>query len=195
MAYIRESPTWRRRRRRRHQITLVVILALLIGAGVVAAGYYTGRLGTPSDDVAVRPPVSCPPASRRPARPTATLSPSRVRVNVYNTTDVNGLAARVAAALRQRSFRVGAVANDPRGTHPTGTAVVRHGSRGTAAARLVASQVPRAALQRDRRRGATVDLVLGRGFKALAPVTRPSATPRPATCTPAPRPAATTPKR
>jgi hypothetical protein len=195
MAYIREAPTWRRRRRRRHQITLVAVLLLLLGAGVVGAGYYTGRLGAPADKVTVRPQTACPTATARPARPAATLSPSRVRVNVYNTTTVNGLAARVAAQLRQRSFRVGAVANDPRGTHPSGTAVVRHGTKGTAAARLVASQVPRSTLQRDRRRSATVDLVLGRSFRALAPPARPSATPRPTACTPTASPAATTPKR
>jgi hypothetical protein len=196
MAYIREAPTWRRRRRRRHQITLVAILLLLLGAGVVAAGYYTGRLGAPADNVTVRPQTACPTATARPARPAPTLSPSRVRVNVYNTTTVNGLAARVAGQLRQRSFRVGAVANDPRDTHPSGTAVVRHGSKGTAAARLVASHVPRSTLQRDRRSSATVDLVLGRGFRALAPPPRPSAaTPRPTACTPSARPAATTRKR
>jgi hypothetical protein len=192
MAYIREAPTWRRRRHRRHQITLVAVLVLLLAAGVVAAGYYTGRLGTSSGDVAVRPQPTCPRPS---ARPTATLAPSKVRVNVYNTTTVNGLAARVAAGLRQRGFRVGAVANDPRGTHPAGTAVVRYGSKGTAAARLVAGQVPRSTVQRDRRRSATVDLVLGRGFTALAPPARRTATPTPAPCTPSPSPAATTSRR
>ena len=181
MAYIREAPTWRRRRRRRHQITLVAVLVLLLGAGVVAAGYYTGRLGAPDDNVTVRPQTACPTAPR-PVRPTATLSPSRVRVNVYNTTTVNGLAARVAASLRQRKFVIRSVANDPQDSKPAGTAVVRYGTKGAAAARLVAAQVPQAKLQRDRRRGATVDLVIGKAFRALAPVARPSATPRPTPC-------------
>jgi LytR cell envelope-related transcriptional attenuator len=195
MAYIREAPTWRRRRHRRHLITLAAVLVLLLAAGVVAAGYYTGRLGSSGDGATVRPRPSCPPASARPARPAATLSPSRVRVNVYNATTVNGLAARVATGLRQRAFRVGAVANDPRGTHPAGTAVVRYGAKGTAAARLVGNQVPRSTLQRDRRRSATVDLVLGRAFTALAPPARRSATPRATACTPSASPAATTPRR
>jgi hypothetical protein len=73
--------------------------------------------------------------------------------------------------------------------------VVRHGSKGAAAARLVASQVPRATLQRDKRRSATVDLVLGRGFRTLAPLARATATPRPTACTPATSPAATPSKR
>jgi LytR cell envelope-related transcriptional attenuator len=194
MAYLQEAPSWRRRRRRRHQIVLVLVLLLLLGAGVVAAGYYTGRLGTPTGPGAVRPRPACPTASARPStrRPTArpsrpaakppALSPSKVRVNVYNTTTINGLAARVAAALRQRKFVVRAVANDPRRSRPAGTAVVRHGTKGTAAARLVAAQVPRATLEADRRRGATVDLVLGKGFRALAPIAKPPATRRTAGC-------------
>jgi hypothetical protein len=105
-----------------------------------------------------------------------------VRVNVYNTTTVDGLAARVAAALRQRKFVVRSVANDPRGSRPAGTAVVRYGTKGTVAARLVAAQVPRATLQHDRRHGSTVDLVLGKGFRALAPVAKPPAARPAATC-------------
>lgn len=193
MAYIREAPTWRRRRHRRHMITLVLVLLLLLGAGLVAVGYYTGRLGQSSDGVTARSPVPCPTTSARPARRPAPLSPSRVRVNVYNTTTVNGLAARVAAALRQRSFVVRSVANDPRDTHPAGTAVVRYGRTGTAAARLVASQVPRATLQRDRRGNATVDLVLGTGFRALNPPPRRTTTPAAPACRPTTSPAGTAP--
>jgi LytR cell envelope-related transcriptional attenuator len=186
MSYLQEAPSWRRRRRRRHQITLVVVLLLLLGAGVVAAGYYTGRLGGPSDAGTARPQPTCRTTTPRPttraARPPA-LSPAKVRVNVYNTTTINGLAARVAASLRQRKFVIRSVANDPQDSKPAGTAVVRYGTKGAAAARLVAAQVPQAKLQRDRRRSATVDLVIGKAFRALAPVARPSATPRPRACT------------
>jgi hypothetical protein len=187
MAYLHEAPSWRRRRRRRHQITLVLVLLLLLGAGVVAAGYYTGRLGSPDEPAAVRPRAACPTASARPStrpprRTPAPPPPSKVRVNVYNTTTIDGLAARVATTLRQRAFVVRTVSNDPKRSKPTGTAVVRYGTRGTAAARVVAAQVPKATLQHDRRRSATVDLVIGKGFRALAPVTRPSASPRPSAC-------------
>jgi hypothetical protein len=186
MSYLREAPSWRRRRRRRHQITLVLVLLLLLGAGVVAAGYYTGRLGGPADSGAAPPKPTCRTATARPstrATRAPALSPTKVRVNVYNTTTIDGLAARVAASLRQRKFVIRAVANDPRDSKPAGTAVVRYGTKGTAAARLVAAQVPRATLQRDARRSATVDLVIGKAFRTLAPVVRPSATPRPTPCT------------
>jgi hypothetical protein len=179
MAYIKEPRSWRDRRRRRHRITLVAVLVLLLAAGVVGAGYYTGRLGAPQKDVRVATAPPCP----KPTRAAPVLTPAKVRVNVYNTTTIDGLAARVAATLRQRKFVIRAVANDPQDSKPAGTAVVRYGTKGTAAARLVAAQVPRATLQRDARRSATVDLVIGKAFRTLAPVVRPSATPRPTPCT------------
>ena len=184
MAYIKEPRSWRDRRRRRHRITLVAVLVLLLASGAVAAGYYTGRLGaTPDRDVRVATAPPCP----KPTRTTPALRPAQVRVNVYNTTKVNGLAARAAAGLRQRSFRIGTVANDPQDTHPTGTAVVRFGPKGTAAGRLVAQHVPRPTMRKDQRKNATVDLVLGQAFTTLGPPPR-VVTPRPSAC----RPAATT---
>ena len=165
----------------RHRITLVVVLVLLLAAGAAGVGYYTGRLGSDPQALPVRTAPACPSPTR--ARPAArALSPSKVKVNVYNTTKVDGLAARAAAALRQRSFRIGTVANDPQKSHPGGTAVVRFGTRGTASARLVARQVPQPTLKRDGRKSATVDLVLGPRFTALAPVPPPAATPRPSAC-------------
>ena len=185
MAYIKEPRSWRERRRRRHRITLVAVLVLLLAAGVVGAGYYTGRLGDPeATEVRVATAPPCP----KPTRVAPALTPAKVRVNVYNGTKVDGLARRVAAALRQRSFRIAAVANDPQKTRPEGTAVVRYGPSGTAAARLVAQHVPRPTLRKDRRKGATVDVVLGRAFTTLGPppavaTTRPPVACRPATTT------------
>jgi hypothetical protein len=183
MAYIKEPRSWRDRRRIRHRITLIIVLVLLLAAGAAGVGYYTGRLGSDPEAVPVRTAPACTtPTRAKPAAPA--LAPSKVRVNVYNTTSIDGLAARAATALRQRSFRIGTVANDPQKSRPTGIAVVRFGPRGTAAARLVARQVSRPTLQRDSRKNATVDLVLGRGYRALAPVPRPVVTPRPTACRP-----------
>jgi hypothetical protein len=181
MAYIKEPRSWRDRRRRRHRITLVAVLVLLLAAGVVGAGYYTGLLGEPqATEVRVATAPPCP----KPTRVARPLSPAKVRVNVYNTTKIDGLAARVAAGLRQRSFRIGTVANDPEKTRPGGTAVVRYGAQGTAAARLVAQHVPRPTMHKDGRKSATVDLVIGRAFTTLGPPPV-AATPRPVTCRPA----------
>ena len=180
MAYIQEAPSWRARRRRRQTITLVVVLTLLVVAGAVAYGFYSGALGGPDRvDVATLPP--CPVAS-----PTAPpLTPEKVTVNVYNATTRNGLAAKVATALDLRSFQVAAISNDPLRAKVTGVADVRYGSKGTAAAQLVAAQLTGAKLVKDKRGNAVVDLVLGAKYSGLKPIasTTPTATAAP-TCRP-----------
>jgi hypothetical protein len=114
-----------------------------------------------------------------------------VHVNVYNSTPRNGLAASVAKALGDRSFSVETVANDPLHANVSGTALVRYGTKGADAARLVSAQVPKATMKRDKRKGAEVDLVLGDAFRKLVAVSTATATsttaagPTP-TCTPAP---------
>jgi hypothetical protein len=163
-------------------VIVLLVVATGIGAYAYAQGWWFGR---PSADVAVRPLPPCPTTA-------ASLTAADVEVNVYNSTSRNGLAATVAAALVKRSFVVGTVANDPLHARVTGTALVRYGAKGAAAAKLVAAQVPEAVMRRDKRKGATVDLVLGDGFRRLSPMAVPTSTtaatavrtPTP-TCTPA----------
>ncbi|GMA86633.1 hypothetical protein GCM10025868_18830 [Angustibacter aerolatus] len=158
-----------------------MLVALLVLAGLVAAGVYTGVLGGGSDDVSVQQVPTCGPATK------AALRPRDVRLNVYNGTSRAGLAGDTAETLRSRGFAVGTVANDPKDTHPKGTAVVRYGPKGVAAAKLVAKQLPSPKPQQDKRKGGSVDLVLGAKFDRLAAAPKPtaSATPTPS-CTTAP---------
>ncbi len=144
MAYIQEASSWRTRRRRRQWITLLVVVAMLIGAGAVAYGYYSGAIGGPEEvNLAALPP--CPASS--PTRPP--LTPDKVKVNVYNGTTRNGLAAKVATALDLRTFQVGTIANDPKHAKIPGVAEIRYGAKGTAAAQLVAAQLSGAKLVKD----------------------------------------------
>ena len=142
----------------------------MLGAGLVAAALYFGLIGaSPSstDGVAPRP---CATATPLP------LVPRRVKVNVYNTTGRDGLAASTAAQLRARGFVIGEVDNDPARAKVKGTALIRHGRKGSGAAQLIAAQVPGAKLAGDKRSVPVVDLVLGTAFKALGPVPSPVAT-------------------
>jgi hypothetical protein len=187
MAYIQEASSWRTRRRRRQWITLFVVLALLIGAGAVAYGFYSGAIGAPEEvNVAALPPCPTSSATVRP------LSPEKVTVNVYNATSRNGLAAEVATALDLRTFRVANIANDPKHAKISGIAEIRYGAKGTAAARLVATQLSGAKLVKDGRRTAVVDLVLGAKYQGLKPVASTTPTPTGApTCRPVPSASAT----
>lgn len=181
MAYIQESSTWRARRRHRQWITLAVVFLLLVGAGAVAYGVWTGAIGGRNDhvDVAALPP--CPQTTRA-----VVLTPDKVVVNVYNATTREGLANNTATALGLRSFAVGKIDNDPLGETIPGVAVIRYGSKGSAAAKLVATQVSGAKFVRDKRTTAVVDLVLGEKYTSLRPLASIATTA--ATTTPTCRP-------
>jgi hypothetical protein len=170
---------------------MTVIVLLVVAVGVAAYGYRQGWLDQPPDDPGVRALPPCPPATAGP------LTAADVHVNVFNSTTRDGLAATAAKALTERSFVVETVANDPLHADIPGTALVRYGSKGAAAAKLVSAQVPKATLRRDKRTSTTVDLVLGDAFRHLAPATVPSAsaaaTTPPAPCTPAGTPTSDTP--
>jgi hypothetical protein len=185
VAYVQESSSWRSRRRHRQQITLVVALLLLVAAGGVGYAVYSGAIGGPARvDVATLPP--CPPVTAPP------LLAEKVTVNVYNATRRNGIAGKTATSLGLRTFNVGAIDNDPLGAKVPGTAIVRHGPKGLAAAKLVAAQVRGATLVADKRKSAAVDLVLGAKFAGLRPLAETTPTPTTPTCRPVPTTTATT---
>jgi hypothetical protein len=169
--------SYRHNRRRRTLVTLALVILMLFFAFWYAYSYYRAS-GAPS----AHPPVTC-------ATSTAP-TPRTVTLNVYNATDRNGLAARTATQLRQRGFTVATVSNDPLQKTVTGTAEVRYGRSGLAASRLVLAEVKGAKAVQDSRTDASVDLVLGAKFTALAPVPKAKPAPR-TTSKPAAKPTST----
>lgn len=112
------------------------------------------------------------------APPPPPPTPAEVKVNVYNTTWRSGLASQVASQLSTRGFRVADVGNDPdRAFLPDEVAALRYGPEGADAAKLLKRQLPDVLMIKDERAGATVDLVIGSGFKKLAPVKKANPTP------------------
>ena len=160
MSYIRESSSWADRRRRRQQITLAVVVVLLLAAGGVGYAFWSGALAPSDPDTTAAPPPCT--ASAAPS-----IAPGKVVVNVYNATKRAGLAGKTATQLGLRSFAVGKVANDPLHATISGVAVVRHGKKGLAQARMIALQVKGATLATDKRTSAAVDLVIGAKFAGL----------------------------
>ena len=169
MSYVVESGASkdaRRARRRRALITLGVVALMLFFAFWYAYSYYRDS-GTP----VATPTTNC----TRTTAPT----PAQVTVNVYNATDRNGLAAKTATQVRARGFKVATVSNDPLGRTIKGTAEVRYGQAGKSSSVLVLALVKGAKGHPDSRTDSSVDLVLGNGFKSLAPApkTKPVAKP------------------
>jgi LytR cell envelope-related transcriptional attenuator len=170
----------RRRGHYRHRgrtIVVLLVVATAIAAGVAAWLQHDD----PQTTVVAPQRPSCPPTQSAPT----VVAAHDVRVNVYNATKRHGLASQVAQQLRQRGFVVGKVGNVPGGRTVAGIAEIRASASGTAAARTVGAQVASFVAIPDQRKDASVDLVLGVGFRSLRTTAAAAAAISP---TPAPRP-------
>ena len=175
MSHVVESAASRRHRRnRRTAIILVVLAAALAGAFYYAASYFN-RPSTPATS------SGCPTGEVATAAAPA-LTAGQVTINVYNATNRGGLAAATAKDVKARGFVIAQVANDPSKKKIDAPAEVRFGPNGKAGSELVAKLVEGAVPIQDTRADASVDLVLGNGFKALAA----APTPTPSTTVPNP---------
>lgn len=147
--------------RRRHRNRARAVTALLVVVVLAVVGYFGWRTMRGPGRRAATPPRSCVTPNPGPT-PDA---PSDVVVAVLNSTPRQGLAHQLADALRARGFRIGRVGN----TTPVvaGAGQVRFGPGQQSAALAVAEQVPGAVMTPAP--GAGVSLVLGSGFRSLAP--------------------------
>jgi hypothetical protein len=171
----RQPLTPGQRRQRRAVITLMSVTALMLIAFLFAGAYYEGWF---DNGTAAAGAPDCGPGTK------ATVAPSQVKLNVYNATQRQGLAKTVAESMHNRGFTIGTIANDPLKARITISADVRYGPKGKAAATLVAGEIPGAKIVADKRKDATVDLVLGNAYKSLrvqSASTSPSSGP---TCAP-----------
>ncbi len=159
MSTTTDSPPVRPRRDRRPVPPLVFLLVLALAAlGVWWKVLSDESTRAAADEAACATAAEAPPS----------LDPGTVAVRVFNATDRAGLAQEVAAQLQQRGFVVEEIDNDRSGREVTGTGEVRHGPRGSDAARYVALYLPGAGSYEDTRADARVDLVVGPDFAALA---------------------------
>ncbi len=74
-------------------------------------------------------------------KPKVTIPPSSISVDVRNSTDTNGLAAKAAQDLTSVGFRVSGTSNSPAGADPEAT-VVRYGPSRADSAKTLAAAVP-----------------------------------------------------
>ena len=162
-------------RRLRHRFVIGTLAAALLAAALFAAAILQGWIVLPQPEPAPVAAVECP------AGPFTPLAPETVTVNVYNTTPTAGLASQVSGALVERGFVPGTVGNSS--VNRAGmTAIVISGPAGEAAAFTVQQQIPDTQYVQDDREDATVDVVLGSGYTALAAPESVSAAAGPLSC-------------
>ena len=148
--------------RRRPLPALAFLLALSVLTGIV----WWRVLHRPEPADPVRTPVAGQPTCTPGAQPARLPTPRSVRVVVLNGSGRDLLASRTSGQLKSRGFTVGT----PGTTSPLGgVAEIRYGTAGRSGATLLGYHVPGAKLVPASRTDARITLVLGSGFRALAP--------------------------
>lgn len=166
---MREFPV----RRRQPSRPTWILPAIIVGAVVVAVVIVIvvvrliGGTDDPGATADAEPSASCSTVMAAPADELP--APAKVRVNVYNATEVSGLASKTARELKRRGFAVKEVANDPVGIPIEGVARIRYGPSSALRAELLAYYVPGAELVEIEREGPKIDLALGAAFVGIAP--------------------------
>jgi hypothetical protein len=172
-AYPRLSRPHRRRRRVFALIGAVVAIGVIGWGTVQLISVFGGRTrasaATTNCRAKAHPAGANASAAANPSQ-AALPQPGKITVNVYNSTTRTGLAAQTAAAFKQRGFVIGKIGNAPaplEGKVP-GAAEIIGGPSSAQVETVVGTQVPGAQSTTDTRQDASVDLVLGNTFNALA---------------------------
>jgi hypothetical protein len=161
------------RRRHKHERQAVVfgsLLAFLALAGLGATAIYTGAMDAPflSRGFTTPPPEEVPDEPKSPCPPPEALpvAYNTIPLRVLNASGRTGLAGTTATELTGRGFVVAEVGNYTIDLD-TGPRIL-FGEAGLAGAYTLAATVPDALLLLDTRTDASVDLVLGAAYEALA---------------------------
>jgi hypothetical protein len=151
--------------RRRPLPALAFLLALSVLTGIVwwRVLHRPEPVGTPGTPVAGQTATTCTPGARSIRLP----KPGSVTVVVLNGSGRDQLATKVTGQLKDRGFKTGTPATAP--TPLSGVADIRYGTSGRAGATLLGYHLPGAKLTAMNRPDARITLVLGSGFRSLAP--------------------------
>jgi LCP family protein required for cell wall assembly len=109
------------------------------------------------------------PLTKPSKRPTVTIPPSSISLEVLNSTDRQGFAAGAADALARLGFHVSRTGNSPTGAD-AGSTVVRYGPARADSARTVAAAIPGATLKLDQSFGSGLQVQLGTDYHGVRPV-------------------------
>lgn len=172
-AYPRMRPPRRRGRIVAALIAAVVVLGLFGWGALQLFHVFRGDSGNTKANAAPSNRPSCHPSPvpTHTGKPIPLPQPDGVTLNVYNATARGGLAKSTADDLASRGFKVAKFANapDPYNAKVAVSALVVAGPAGEAAAREASTQVAGAQVKIDpKRKGKTVDLMIGDAFAHLA---------------------------
>lgn len=174
------------RRRRKWPIIVACLVALaVLSTGAWAVYHYTADdknnsagkqctpqpTGSPAPDTQPVAQTGAQPGTQ-PGAPGNLPAANTITVNVYNATDRTGLAKTVADELKARGFVIGKVANDPlrqpKSPAMPGAGQIRAGVPGKSPSSVVGAHAAGMQPVEDARTDASVDIVLGETFQALA---------------------------
>jgi hypothetical protein len=192
-AYPRMRPPRRRGRVVAVLCVTVVALGLLGWGGLQLYSVFTGRGGDKKASAAPQDRPSCVPTTPAAGsgKPLTLPQPGKVVVNVYNATERGGLAKSTADQLVSRGFKVAKFGNAPDAyiTKVPQSALLVAGPAGEAAAREASTQVVGSTVKIDpKRKGDTVDLMIGNTFGKLSTPAQAAAARVAAANPPAPKP-------
>lgn len=137
-------------------LTLATLGSIAVFTGAIPSPLDRGFTTAAPDTGAQYPPAPCPPGG------TLAVAYQSVQVTVLNATKRAGLATDTANALAGRGFVILATRNSP--AVVKGTAEIRFGAAGVAAAYTLAGQLKNPTLVFDERADPTVDLAVGGTF-------------------------------
>ncbi len=171
--YPRMRPVRRRGRLAFLSVACATALGLLGWGTLQLIDVFTGgdQASAASGAADCRPARAAEP-SPSPSPAVAVPKPGQITVNVLNATTRSGLAQQTADELKKRGFRIGEVTNAPEEFDKKldGAGVLLGpDAADKAALPVLGTQLPGAEARTDAaREDATVDLIIGDGFKGLA---------------------------
>jgi hypothetical protein len=167
VSYDVEGPEPVPRRSIAKPVRTAIVLGMLAVAVLAAFQWGWQQLTLPFDDAAAAEPTATPECTPAPDAVAALPPPSRIRVNIYNSSGIPEIASRTADELRAQGFKIGAVDNDPLGKQLDGVGEIRSAPNVNKRVAQLRRYIPGATWIKDDRPGRTLDFAVGANFAGV----------------------------
>ena len=170
MTYDAEGPDPVAKRSVTKPIRTAIVLGLLAVAVVFAGRWGWDQLTQPFDEgsaVAISTAEATPSCTPAPEAAAALPEPAEIRVNVYNSSGISGIAGQTSEQLGAQGFEIGAVDNDPLGKRLDGVGEIRSSGNVEPRVQQLLRDVPGATLVQDNRPDESLDFAVGAQFSGV----------------------------